>query len=44
MKDEPKISAKRSRSQRAMIHYQEGKAGSSGFQAVREEFTSFWDR
>jgi hypothetical protein len=30
MLDEPKIPAKRARSQRAMISYHEGKAGSSG--------------
>jgi hypothetical protein len=30
MKDEPKIPTKRSRSQRAMINYQEGKVGSPG--------------
>jgi hypothetical protein len=35
MLDDPKIPAKRARSQRAMIPYQEGKAGSSGLQAFR---------
>jgi hypothetical protein len=34
MKDEPKIPTKRSRSQRAMIHYQEGKVGSPGLYAM----------
>ena len=48
MKDEPKIPAKRSRSQRAMIHYHEETAGSPTFSHEKcvfrmwEEFTNLF--